>query len=265
MEYIEVGDIKICYQIKGEGYPIVLIMGFTGDMDWWDPELINSLSKKYRVLIFDNRGAGRTITPQEGEFTCEMFADDTASLMNNLDIVRAHIFGFSMGGVIAQTLALRHPDKVNKLVLGGTFCGGKETVMPDPWVTKLLMDSSGGIEGKFSRTLQLLFTPEFLEKNPEYVENFKKRYMTAPISPHNTRRQFIAGIKQETCPNIHEIKSPVLVVAGADDILIPPRNSRIIAERIPGAKLIKYEGAGHCFMTPKRKEFLKDLMAFLDN
>ena len=86
MKQITVRDLKICCESVGYGYPIVLIMGLTANMDWWDPELVDALSQKYRVLMFDNRGAGRTITPDDGEFTCEMFADDTAALMDTKGI-----------------------------------------------------------------------------------------------------------------------------------------------------------------------------------
>ena len=264
MKYINVNDLNICYELQGTGYPLVLIMGFTASMDWWDRELIDALADKYTVLMFDNRGAGRTGTPDEGNFSIEMFADDTAALMDALSIHRAHVFGFSMGGIIAQALTLRHPEKVNKLVLGGTFCGGKETVMAEPEVSKKLMDASGGIEGSFSRTLELMFPPEFIEANPDFSENFKKRYMAAPVSPLNSRRQLIASMKLGTYPMLPEIKSPALVATGAEDILIPPKNSRILAERIPSAELVEYKGAGHCFMSPKREEFLKDIIEFLD-
>lgn len=134
--------------------PVRSIMGFTGNMDWWDPEFLEALAAKYRLLIFDNRGAGRTVTPSEGQFSIEMFAEDTALLMDKLGIEHAHVFGFSMGGLIAQVLALRHPEKVSKLILGGTFCGGKETVMPSKEVTQKLTDSGGGLDAVCSRTDQ---------------------------------------------------------------------------------------------------------------
>jgi pimeloyl-ACP methyl ester carboxylesterase len=264
MNYINVNDLKICYRLKGEGYPIVLIMGFTASMEWWDHEFIDALAEKYSVLVFDNRGAGRTVTPEEGDFSINMFADDTAALMEALSIKKAHVFGFSMGGIIAQALTLRYPDRVNKLVLGGTFCGGKETVMADPVVLKKLMDADGGIEGSFSRTLELMFPDEFIQANPAFSENFRERYMATPVSSHNARRQLVASMKLGTYPDLPGIKSSTLVVTGAEDILIPPQNSRILAERIPHAELIEYEGAGHCFMSPKREEFLKDIFEFLD-
>ena len=263
MQFIEAGDLKICYEIKGSGYPLVLIMGFSAGMDWWDSELIDALSGKYRVLAFDNRGAGQTVTPDEGDFSIEMFADDTALLMDKLGIDRAHVFGFSMGGIIAQALTLKHPEKVNRLILGGTFCGGKETIMPDEHAAKMLMDTSGGIEGAFGRALELMFPWEFLASNPGYADNFRKRFMAAPVTAHNARRQLVASMKLGTYPRLPEVKAPTLVVPGTDDILISPRNSRLIAERIPGAKLIEYSGAGHCFMSPAREQFISDLLEFL--
>lgn len=264
-QYIEAGDLKICYKLQGTGCPLVLIMGLTAGMDWWDPEFIDALSTKYRVLMFDTRGAGRTVTPPEGDFSIEMFSDDTALLMDKLGIEKAHVFGFSMGGIIAQALALRYPGKVSKLVLGGTFCGGKETVMPSPEATKMLLDASGGLEGLFSRCLELMFPWQFLADNPGYAEDFRRRFMAAPVTPHNARRQLVASMKLGTYSMLPEIKVPALVVTGRDDILIPPRNSHILAERIPGARLIEYSGAGHCFMSPAREQFTRDIMEFLES
>ncbi len=264
MQFIETGDLKVCYELKGSGYPIVLIMGLTAGMDWWDPGLVDALSEKYRVLMFDNRGAGRTVTPEEGDFSIEMFARDTAALMGKLGIERAHVFGFSMGGIIAQALALEYPEKVSKLVLGGTFCGGKETVMPSPQASKMLLDTSGGLEGAFSRALELMFPWEFLAANPGYAETFRKRFMSAPVNEHNARRQLVASMKLGTYSRLPEIRVPVLVVTGADDILIPPENSDILVKGIPGAKLKKYKDAGHFFMAPAREEFIDDILSFLD-
>lgn len=264
MSFIEAGDLKICYEIKGEGYPLVMIMGFSANMDWWDPEFIDALAAKYRVLLFDNRGAGRTVTPQEGHFTLDMFADDTALLMEKLGIGRAHVFGFSMGGIIAQALALRHPDKVSRMVLGGTFCGGRETVMPSAEAAKMLMDTSGGIDGMCRRTLKLMFPDEFIAGNPGFAEGFIERCKSVPISADNARRQLSASMKTGTYTRLPEIKIPVLVVTGAADILISPRNSHILAERIPGAELIEYADSGHCFMSSARDKCLRDVINFFE-
>lgn len=264
MQFIEAGDLKIRYELKGSGYPLVMIMGFSGSMDWWDPEFIEALAEKYRVLVFDNRGAGRTVTPPEGDFTLDMFAGDTALLMDRLGIDRAHVFGFSMGGIIAQALALRNPEKVSRMVLAGTFCGGRETVMPSPEVSKMLMDTDGGIDGMCARTLKLMFPARFVAENPGFAAEFTERCKRAPITAHNARRQLVASMKTGTWQQLLEIKIPVLVATGTEDILISPENSRILAGRIPGAQLVEYADSGHCFMSTAREKCLKDTIDFFN-
>jgi pimeloyl-ACP methyl ester carboxylesterase len=263
MEQVTLRDLKICCESVGDGYPIVLIMGLTANMDWWDPELVDALSRKYRVLMFDNRGAGRTVTPPEGDFTCEMFADDTAALMNAKGIKRANILSMSMGGLIAQELALKYPERVNNLVLGCTFCGGQHMTQATDEVMRILMDQSGGLDGVFERVLKLMFTKNFIDANSDYVKHFKERYLRAPISNANALRQLIACAKSDTYDRLPEIKNPTLVATGTDDVLIPPQNSRTLAARIPGAKLIEYQGSGHGFMSQEREAFIKDLLDFL--
>jgi len=238
-------------------------MGLTASMDWWDKELIDALAARYQVLTFDNRGAGRTVTPEEGEFTAEMFADDTVALMDAKGISCAHIMGMSMGGLIAQELAIKYPDRVNKLILACTFCGGKHMVQASPEVMQMLLDKSGGLDGVFDRTLQLMFTPDFLASHGDEVKDFRERYMRAPIRAANALRQFMACGKADTYDRLPEIKHPTLVLSGLDDPLIPPANSQILAERIPNAKLIQYQNASHGFITEVRDRFLKDLFDFL--
>ena len=263
MEQIAIRDLKICYTSVGNGYPIVLIMGLTANMDWWDKELVDALSQKYSVLMFDNRGAGRTITPAEGEFTGEMLADDTVALMDAKGIQRANIMGVSMGGLIAQELTLKYPERVNNLVLCCTFCGGQHMIQASDEVMKIMMDRSGGLDGLFNRTLYLMFTKDFVATNQDFVKNFKERFLRAPISDANALRQFIACNKSDTYERLPEIKNPTLVATGTDDPLIPLQNSRILAERIPGAKLIEYKGSSHGFMSQARIAFIKDLLDFL--
>ncbi|HON58678.1 MAG TPA: alpha/beta hydrolase [Smithella sp.] len=265
MEYVAVRDLKIRCEVSGTGYPLVLIMGLTASMDWWDKELIDALASRYQVLIFDNRGAGFTVTPEEGEFTAEMFADDTVALMDAKGISRAHILGMSMGGLIAQELAIKYPERVNKLILACTFCGGRHMIQASPEVMKILLDKSGGLDGIFDRALQLMFTPDFLASHGEYVKNFRERYMRAPISAANALRQFMACGKSDTYDRLPEIKNPTLVLSGLDDPLIPPANSHILAERIPNAKLIQYRGTSHGFITEVRDQFVKDLLDFLSD
>jgi pimeloyl-ACP methyl ester carboxylesterase len=265
MDFVKVGDLNICYQLMGEGYPIVLIQGLACNMDWWDPALLSALAKRYRVLVFDNRGAGRTVTPEHGGWTCEMLADDTAGLMKALRIERANIVGTSMGGMIAQELVIKYPQIVDKLVLGSTFCGGKNTVYASREVLQKMADTSGGNEGVLQRTIELMFTPGVIAGEPEMIECFKAAWMRAPIKSHNAARQFLATSTLDLYERLPEITAATLVVTGTEDIIMPPENSRIIAGRIPGAKLIEYEGFGHGFISRMPEKFINDLLEFLDS
>ena len=130
-----VGDITMAYWTYGEGYPLVMIMGFSGTMDMWDPTVITELSARYQVIVFDNRGMGKTSAGTR-ESTIEQFADDTAGLISALGIEQTHVLGWSMGTAIAQELVLRHPAKVNRLVLYAADCGGNEAVQPSDEVVR---------------------------------------------------------------------------------------------------------------------------------
>jgi len=263
MEFVEAGELSICCELRGEGYPIVLIHGLTANMDWWDPGLLYALSKRHRVIMFDSRGAGRTITPEEGNWTCEMFADDTVALMEGMGIERANVLGVSMGGMIAQELLIKYPQKVNKLVLSSTFCGGKHSVYASREVLEKMVDGGGGAEKILQRTIELMFTPITIAEEPEVIEWFKTAWMKAPTSNHNAMRQFVAASTIDSYNRLPEITAPTLVVTGTADIIVPPENSRIIADRIPGAKLIEYQDFGHSFISRMPEAFINELLEFL--
>jgi len=263
MAYAKVGDLNINYELMGEGHPLVLIMGLTGSQDWWDPEFLDSLAERYRVLIFDNRGAGLTETPDDGEFTIVQMAGDAAGLMEALDIDSAHVLGLSMGGMIAQELALNYPAKVDKLVLAATNCGASGSVFATREVLTKLADRTGTPKEQVARYCSLLFCDAWLESHEDDVREFTNRYLVAPANDPNAARQFIATVKFDACEQLPTIDKPTLVAHGAEDVIIPPENSRVIAGRIPGAKLREYEEAGHGFIWERRDDFLRDLKEFL--
>jgi len=114
MPKVKVDDIQIYYEVHGKGFPLIMIMGLGGNADWWDPRLIQALSKEFKLIMFDNRGAGRTDI-SERKYSVKMFAEDAAGIMDALGISEAHVLGISMGGMIAQELVLNHPKKVDSL------------------------------------------------------------------------------------------------------------------------------------------------------
>jgi pimeloyl-ACP methyl ester carboxylesterase len=256
-----VGDIDIAYGVFGEGYPIVLITGYSATMDMWAPALLQELATHYRVIIFDNRGMGKT-TASDKEFTIELFADDTAALLDALNIERAHILGWSMGTYIAQELALRHPDKVDRLLLYAADCGGEEAIQPSPKALEVLADTSGTPQERGERLLQLLFPLKWLEEHPDPRTYFPMPTETS--SPENMERQYKAMVDWTgTFGRLPQITQDTLLIAGTDDVIPPPENSFIIAERIPGAWLIQFKDAGHGLMYQYPERLSRIVLTFL--
>jgi pimeloyl-ACP methyl ester carboxylesterase len=240
-----------------------MIMGLSANMDWWDPKLIEETSKKYKTAVFDNRGAGRTDAPKI-DYSIKMFADDTAKLMDNLKIQKAHILGISMGGMIAQEFALNYPQRVEKLVLCSTNCGASKSVPAAPEVLKVLI--SGGAstsEDIVKNTIPLLFTEDFIKSNPALIKLVTERLLKAPITPDAFSRQVKAIMAWDTYARLPKIKTPTLVMHGKKDILIPPQNAKIIADRIPGAKLVYFEKSAHALFSQETDKVISTLLQFL--
>jgi pimeloyl-ACP methyl ester carboxylesterase len=204
----------------------------------------------FRAIYFDNRGTGQSDRPA-GPYTIERMADDAAGVLDHLGIGRAHVYGISMGGMIAQELALRHPEKIRSLVLGCTMCGGPQAKMPTPEIIDALVEVVSNI-GKpdpaawVERQLPLLFTAEWVAENPGVRDLFTGMVPLLPPTPPETAQNALAGIVEwGTYDRLQQIDAPVLVVHGDRDVLIPVENAYTLAERIAGAKLCVIEGAGH--------------------
>ncbi len=264
MPKIKVNDIEIYYEIHGEGFPIVMIHGFSANLDWWPQSLINELSKTFKVILFDNRGAGRTDKP-DMEYSIRLFADDTAGLMDALNIKNAFIIGLSMGGMIAQDLTLNYPEKVEKLILCGTSCGGSKSTLPSGETMKILMRDRDVItqEDVIREWIPILFSKDFLMNNSEYIEYFVQRALIAPIPPYNYRLQNKAIFQFNTGRKLKEIKTPTLVLHGKKDIMLPPENAETISKLIPDTKLHIFDEIGHLIFSEKPKEVLTIVMDFL--
>jgi pimeloyl-ACP methyl ester carboxylesterase len=262
VESVPVGDINIACRVLGQGDPIVLIMGYGSTMDMWDPLFLNDLSSKYKVIIFDNRGMGNTTAPP-GNFSIAQFANDTAGLIAALDIEKAHILGWSMGSFVAQELAIRYPERVNKIILYAGDCGGKESVMPSPQVLKDLTNTSGSAEERGMRLFNLLFPKDWLSEQPPFYKWFPIPKETS--SPENIERQSQAiEAWPGACDRLGSIKSPALVVTGTEDVLTPPENAFILAKRINASWLVQFEGAGHGLMYQYPDRLAKIVEDFIE-
>lgn len=246
-----INGLNMYYREAGEGFPLLGIMGLGANADWWGPGVIEDLAAEYRFVMPDNRGAGRTACPEEN-WTIEMNASDMVALMDTLGIDKAHVMGFSMGGSIAQAMAIDYPERVEKLVLCCTLCGFTSGVIPcDKTMNALGAFATGTLspEETARKTAELLFSPYTLQANPGLVEGFIYLYNIAPISQQGLSKQMTAGLQFDCFSRLGEIEAPTLIMTGMDDILIPPANSDILYERIPGSRLMKFAPAGHGFLA----------------
>jgi 3-oxoadipate enol-lactonase len=266
MSTAKVGDINIYYEIHGKGEPLVLIYGYAGHSGLWFRQ-IPILSKKYRVIAFDNRGAGRSEKP-DIPYTMAMMAGDVAGLLDVIRVDAVHIFGVSMGGMIAQHFALSYPQRVISLILGCTNCGGVHSIQPKPES----LAAASGLESRKRMTPQELFvwqlmpfcfSQEFINKNPDIVDKRVAKQLEYPTPPHAATRQAEAIAGHDTYELLPRIELPALVIAADNDRLIPVENSGILASRIPGAELAVIKGAGHEFFIEAAEETNRVVLDFL--
>ena len=254
MPTVKVNDIQIYYEVHGEGFPLIMIMGLSANVNWWDPRMIQKLSKNFKLVMFDNMGAGRTDI-SDRRCTIKSFAEDTAGLMNALGISRAHIIGVSMGGMIAQELALNYPEKVEKLVLCSTNCGGAKSVLASQEVLGTLTTDRSTLspEEIIRMTIPILFTEDFIKKNPDLIELSIQQILRAPISNEAFTRQLNAIMEFDTYDRLPQIRASTLILHGKRDILVPPENGSILAETIPNAKLVYFENSAHGLVEEMEK------------
>ncbi len=261
MPYITVNDIRMYYELHGAGDPLVLIMGLRRNAEWWFRQ-IPALSERFQVLAFDNRGAGRTDKP-ETDYSIGMFADDTAGLMKALGLDRAHILGISMGGYIAQELAVNYPDRVNRLLIGCTGSGGKRAVrMSDERMARFIENKGLTPEEILRKDMDIYFSDGFIRDNPEFIESFIEISMRYYQPPDAFLRQWNACLNHDTTNRLHTIALPTMIMTGDDDPLVPPENSRILKELIPHASFVTFPGCRHCFFIEAADAFNAEAVRF---
>lgn len=258
------GDIKMYCEVHGQGEPLLLIMGLGGCILDWGWVLPPKLAERYQVILFDNRGAGRSDQPP-GPYSIKQMADDAANLMDALGIEKASVFGVSMGGMIAQELTLNYPNRVEKLILGCTSAGGNGRVMAP-------LEIQAYLEPRTDMTpYQALwwsapagFTQEFIDAHRDIVERKIQSDLAYPSRLPAYEAQLAAFKAHDAYSRLPSLRMPSLILASGRDILIPPENSRILARLIPGAGLQMIEEAGHIFWISHPEETFSRLADFLD-
>lgn len=259
---VRVEDINMSYRIYGDGYPLLLIMGYGGTMNLWEERLLRSLSKKYKVIIFDNRGIGET-SPGHKAFSIEQFADDSYELMVALKIEKAHVLGWSMGASIAQELALRHPEIVNKLILYASLCH-PEIFPPEPKVLSKLESTLGIPSDKAYEWLRLIFPSAWIKNNQDRIREIFQRSL-GNVNPDSLLKQAEAINKWAgSCNRLPFLQHETLVIDGKDDLILPSENAAYLASKLPNSKLILIAEAGHGLMFQNPDKFNLIINLFLD-
>jgi 3-oxoadipate enol-lactonase len=255
---------RLYYEVSGEEHaeatPVVLVAGL-GVAAWLWEQQVPALAEHFPAIAYDNRGVGRSDAP-EGPYTAALLADDLASLLDALGVERAHLVGASLGGFIAQEFALRHPERVERLVLVSTSAGGASHVPMGPQALALLFATHDDPRELIRMRLPLAFTEAFLADETA-VEHLIAQRLERPQPPHAYAAQAAAGASFDAAERVQAITAPTLVAHGTDDLLVPVANARNLAEALPCATLRLYEGLGHQFFVEAPPPFNRDLVAFL--
>jgi pimeloyl-ACP methyl ester carboxylesterase len=261
---VHVGDIDIAYKTFGKGDPILLFNGASASVDAWDQSFLRSLSSNHKVIVFDSRGVGNT-TIGSKPFTMRLLANDAAGLLDALKIQKANVLGYSLGGQIAQQFTVTYPEKVNRLILVATTCGGKDGIPKPPEFKKLqseivnkTLNNVSISQEEMKSLVSASLGSGWIRLHPESVnipENITLQQAKPGLSPDAMKNQGNAGFAWEAtnwngaCDALAKLAKPTLVITGTDDNLyIPHANSLVIAGKIPGAWLVQIKDAGHAIM-----------------
>lgn len=263
MPEARVDGVRLFYELHGQGEPLVCLHGLQGDSTHFR-DLLPALSAAYRTLVFDQRGSGKSDKP-EGDYTTALLADDTAALLDTVGFESAHVFGVSMGGMIAQELALRHPKRVRSLILGCTRAGGPTAVpVPeDPAFATAYSPREIPAEERARAFARVTFTEGYLETHPEIIERLAAARRERPLDPDVFGRRRRAIDRHDTYERLPAIRCPTLILTGREDKIVAWENSRLLAERIPGATLEILEPAGHLFWIEQAEATEEVVLSFL--
>src|SRR3954469_24932544 len=245
MAFLSANGVSLHYEVTGAGPPLCLIIGYRLHGAAWPDVFLESLAQRFSVLTFDNRGTGRSDKPAD-DYGIPTMAADVIGLLDGLGWARAHVLGFSMGGAIAQELAIRSPERVDRLVLFATFPGGLLGI-PAPWpVLRRLFDVEGlSPEGAARQVWPVTYSAAYLGAHPEAVEAQMRREIAHPTPDHAARGQGAAVRAFSSGLRLSRIRAETLVATGGEDALVPPGNARILASGIPGARLAVLPSLGH--------------------
>ena len=259
MPYIQNQGARIYWDERSVGDPVLLIMGlgYPSDM-WWRTRPV--LDSRYRTIVMDNRGVGRSDVPA-GPYPIALMADDALAVLNAAGVERAHIFGISMGGMIAQEFALQYPGRVRSLILGCTAAGGPTAVRAEPEVTELLMNrDSMTPEEAAMAAIPYIYDRETPRQRIDDDMAIRRPWFARPEAYAAQLQGILAWEAYSRLPQVH---APTLVIHGENDRLVRLENGELIAAQIPGAKFVRLPHASHIFPTDQSAACHATILEFL--
>lgn len=256
MPTAHVGEIQLDYERlaalpssdAATGEPLLAIMGMSGTYLHWGEPFLAGLRERFEVIVYDHRGVGASSHLPEGPLAIAQLAEDAAGLMNALGLDSAHVLGISMGGMVAQELALAHPERIRTLTLGCTYCGGEGSALASPEVLQRLSEAmmSGDRERAIRASWEVNVSPAMADDADAYARFLAiaaKRSVALPV----ILAQMQACAAHDTNARLERLRMPALVIHGTADELLPVQNGRLIAARIPGSRLEVFDDVGHLF------------------
>jgi pimeloyl-ACP methyl ester carboxylesterase len=267
MPQVHANGIDIYYETYGSGDPVVLISGLGYDHWMWHL-MVPGLAEHFQVVVFDSRGVGQTDKPP-GPYNALMLAQDTAGLMQALGIDQAAVMGHSMGGFVAQALALSRPEMVSKLILSATNFGGPRHIPVTPEAMAVLSDMQSDPIERLRRGIAISTAPGFVEENPELVQEWLDYRVAHPLSATGYQAQMSIGlalIAEEAAfeRRLKNLQMPTLILFGAHDKVVPPGNAELMANEIPDSRIHILPNAGHFFPFEVPKEAVAVVTDFLE-
>jgi pimeloyl-ACP methyl ester carboxylesterase len=256
------GSVAIAYDVRGRGSPLVLIQG-VGIGGWgWEP-VADRLARRFQVITIDNRGIGASDT-SAGPISTRTMVQDVMAVLDHAGIRHASVLGTSLGGMVAQELALAHPERVDKLVLVATVAGGPRS-RPMPLGTTYLFASAPFLtsKAKLEQFVQRTLGPATLRRRPEIAERLAAAKLAHPQSELAWRAQMAAGVLFNPLGQQRRITQPTLVVQGTADQVVDPDNAGVLADLLPNARVELFGGAGHLLYWEQPKRFVRVVTNFL--
>jgi pimeloyl-ACP methyl ester carboxylesterase len=266
MPLATVSGRKVYYETHGDSAetPLVLAMGLAGSCLGWHALQVAELSPHRRLILFDHRGVGESEDPGGG-FTTADLADDLAALLDELEVPRVDLLGVFMGGMAAQEFALRHPTRLERLVLVGCYArpDAKRRLLLEKWQA---MANEGTSTEIFLRERLLWTLQEETLEQTDLIDAMARSFQGdggLPMSPDLVARQCQACLDHDTLDRLHEIAAPTLVMCGRNDQLTPPKFHRQLADEIPGGRLVTFQYGAHLVIAESAERFNQSLLGFL--